>query len=250
MGDLLNFELCTPQGNTLFRLHVDASGKCQIYGVNGVDINSGAQRTGGHREVHTGDSTREVQGTVTQVVGNDHSITVGGSQTTSISGDNVQSASNDTILAAARDMGLQAGGDATWTIQDSLTFDIEEGAWKADLNMGNIEFTTRVGDIQFESTAGGNIKLDTRTGDIETSSRKITFATQGTDSVVLGGTRLVSHIAKFEQLETYVRSLHSALDSHIHTTPSGNSGPPVVPFSAILSGLISAIKSSKAGVSG
>jgi hypothetical protein len=271
-GDMLNLELCTPLGQTLFKFHVNADGQCEIYGINGVSINSGSQSGTPSVEQSTGSKRREIGGDQTVVIQGDKRTTVGGNESTETSADHTVSAGNDLRNQALRDLALgcgrnmyvQATGDG---LNDALTFDIEHGSWVVDIGgptslnpLSGFSMKTFSGDMTFESTLGGNFKVTTLLGNLETSTLKTIINTNFMpDSVILGGNVLASHIVKYEQLEQHLRLLYQLLDTHIHIESgtsvaagipvTGTSGPPVLPISPILSPTLLTFKSLTTGVS-
>jgi hypothetical protein len=263
-GDILNFELTTPQGNTLFRFHVDAEGRCEIYGVNGVDIGSGARAGGSHTEEHTGNSQRTVEGNRVTTTMGDETRNIEGNNTTEVSSDYVINAGNDHRTQTLRDYAVGCGRNMNVAVQDTLTYDIEEGGWTIDIGSitsTNAGYTLKTfgGPIKMESQLGGDIELSSLLGHIKTQSQDIKVVTALPDSVILGGEALVSHVVKWEELVAYLTALHTALDLHIHTEPgtsvaagvlpvTGVSGPPAVPIGAPLAGTFVNFRSLKVGV--
>ncbi len=271
-GDLLNFELCTPQGQTLFRLHVDSDGACEIFGINGVAIHSGAQQSGVSTETVTGSKEINIEGNTTSSVGGDKTESVNGSVRTNVLNDHQVLAGNDVQTQALRDMGISAGRNMYVGVQgnitgdDALTFDIESGDWIVDIGgplsanpASGHTLRTFAGSINYESLAGGNFNISSLLGEYKSRTRKATVSTFNLpDSVVLGGEALTSHLVKYEQLEQHLMLLYQLLDTHIHIEQGtatagvfpvvGVSGPPVVPFSPMLNPLILTLKSLTSGV--
>lgn len=275
-GDIFKFELTTPLGQTLFRIHVDAEGQCEIYGINGVSINSGSQAGGVKSEESTGDRRATIGGNNTEEIAGDVASAVGGSETHTVDSSYTLSSGNDINLSALRDVGLGVGRNMAVQVMgplipgDALTFNVATGNFVVDVGevvspFGNFQATTYEGDFDFKALLGGDFKVETLLGDIDTLSLGVKLKTQVPDSVVLGGRTgvLLSHVAKFEQLATYINALHNALDNHIHditTAPApavagpfkvvGTTGLPLLPISLPLTGLVPPIKSEYVGVGG
>lgn len=263
-GDLFNFELTTPRGQTLFKFHVDAEGHVEMFGINGVDIQSGNRSGSGHTEDHSGDSARTVRGSRS-------SITTGSetreadSIAETVNNDYTLSSGNDVTFAALRDVTVGSGRNMYITVQDGVSFDVSTGDWLADIGSptgasAKFGVTTVSGDMSFESTLGGNFTVTTNLGNVQTTSQQATFSTSQPSSVILGGTALASHLVKWEELQQHLQQLYNALDTHTHLIPgtataagiftvTGNTGLPVVPIGAPLIGDIIRFKSTKAGVS-
>jgi len=271
-GDLLNWEFTTPQGQTLFRFRVDSDGQCEIFGINGVAIHSGALNGGVSSEVTTGSREVAIGGDQKLKIDGTQTQTIRGSSTTDVLQNHAVSAGNDVLQNALRDLGIGAGRNLTMTVQgdpdaDSVIFDIESGNWLVDIAgptspnpKSGHTLRTFAGDVNTESLAGGNFNFTSLLGDFFSQTKKAVFSTNTLpDSVVLGGRALTSHLVKYEQLEQHLMLLYQLLDRHIHLETgtsvagvfpvSGVSGPPVVPFSSVLNPLIMTFKSLTSGVS-
>lgn len=255
VGDMFNFELTTPEGQTLFRMHVDSDGRCTIFGLDGVVLQSGARHgeasvneQGGNAEnIVRGDRTDTVDGAFTTNVGSDAAATVSGNCTTSCGGDHT--------TATVRDYGVSAGRDVSVTAAKAMTTNVLDGDSKTVVGQttkpnGRYSVETLRGRILLKSLQGGNIEFETQTGTITNTSRKFVAKTNGSDSVILGGDALVAHITRFEQFETLVRAFMSAHDTHTHTVSGATSSPPVVGMTATIGRLIAACKSLRVGVGG
>lgn len=262
-GDLFNFELCTTEGQTLFKLHVDSAGGCEIFGVNGVALTSGSRSGGRHVEEHTTDSSRSVTGDRDSITSGDELRQIGGSAATSVGSDYELSANNDIRMQAFRDntvvagrnMHISAQGDAAAPTGDALVFDVNTGNWVVNAGTtatptGGIKMNTVSGAIDVKSTLGGNINLETMLGNVAIAAQTVKLNTSLMDSVVLGGDSLISHIVKFEELQQHLTQLYTALDRHTHPVAGTVASAPTVPIGAPLLGGMQAFKSLKAGVGG
>lgn len=269
-GDLFNFELTTPRGQTLFRLHVDAEGHVELYGVNGIDIQSGTRTNGAHTEDHSGNSARTVRG-------NRSSATQGQEQRRSgaleqhVDNDYVTSVNNDIRTSALRDITVSSGRNMYHVIQGqgegngAVVYDVISGDWLTTLGSGGApngkyQVRTTAGNIEFNSSLGGDFVVDTVTGNVLTSSQQVKLVTSQPDSVILGGDSLTSHLVKWEELQRHLVQLYRALDLHTHQIPAtataggifavtGTTGLPLTPIGSPLTGDIINFKSTKAGVS-
>lgn len=260
-GDMLNFELTTPQGQTLFRFHVDSNGRAEIFGLDGVVIQSGCQNDEPHIAEHGGDSTDTVHGNRTLNTGGNRTETVEGQSTTTIDGGRSEVVGGDASTAAVRDIGISAGRNTHRTTAGAkdgsvaLREAVLGGGYAVTIGQPaypspGYSLQTLRGDIDFESTLGGDFRVNTPTGNVKTNSRKVTLVTTLPDSVVLGGHSLASHVAKFEQLEVFLKALLKWCDTHAHPPGAPVGGPPTVSASMLLSGLIAPIKSVRVGVGG
>jgi len=259
IGDLFNFELCTPSGQTLFRLHVDSSGACEIFGVNGVNICSGNRTGGGRAEEHNGDSAVTIAGAREVTVESDDTLSVFGSVLTTTEADHVINAGNDARIQTTRDIGIASGRNMAISIQGgegdtALALTVEDGDFTTSL--GSVDspnsaykVTTTAGALELKSTQGGGITLETASGNITTNSQTIKLKTSLMDSVILGGDTLVSHLAKFEELQQLMQALFIALDTHTHPLASSATLTPTAPIGSTLTSMLNNVKSTKAGVS-
>lgn len=257
-GDLFNFELTEPQGQTLFRLHVDSSGRCLLYGRDGVITQSGAANGEPHIVEQAGDAEDRVGGNRTVTTGGDLNETVSGTRTVTVDGDATLVAGNDARAQSLRDHGIFAGRNMFLTAMGAkdgtvaAAVDVLGGHYVTKVGTveypsANYKVTTQQGEMAFESAMGGKIKLITRTGELLADARKMVFKTTTPDSVVLGGDTIVSHVVKYEQLEQLLRVLIQLFDNHSHPA---NGAPPVVKAGPIVSPMLQSLKSTRVGVGG
>lgn len=252
-GDLLNFELCTPMGQTLFRVHVDAGGRCEIFGLDGVIFRSGDssgsgeaepvvnEHPGSVRDAIGGGAHREVRGDVSDSAGGNRSEITDGNSTRSVGADSSTQVARDVGLAAGRNVAVVVAGDRTGGTAARVEVrggDYVEEVGSPDYPAPKRRIQTQRGNIELESLLGGNIVLNTRTGEARVKARKIVLETTGPDSVILGGSTLRAHVAKYEQLEQLVTAMFQRFDTHIHTHPNGPTGAPVVPMATLRSMLL------------
>ena len=119
------------------------------------------------------------------------------------------------------------------------------------LTNSSVKATTYVGDIYLSSEISGSIVLSSLApsslgnagpAGIILNSPQILLGGIGSSLVPYSGPGMAA--CKFEALLAYVQALHSALDSHIHPTSVGPSGPPAAPFTPILTPFVAPIASS------
>jgi hypothetical protein len=264
VGDVFNLEFTTPKGQTLFKMHVDADGACELYGGNGINIASGSPKGGRHMEEHAGDSVSAYASSRTETVGSDHTQQIGGNASTraiNIS----ESAGNDFSASAFRDASLSSGRNMRFNVigpqiplpgafaspannyapiipndfATAVKFDVENGDFFIEVGslasiptVGNFLVKTWQGDILHEALGPGRtIKNQSLAGFIENRSLSFKAATNFIpDSVILGGDLPISHVVKWEELVLYLGALHKLLDAHVHIIPStATAGPfPVI----------------------
>jgi len=262
-GDLFNFELTTPQGATLFKLHVDSNGRCELFGLDGVIIQSGAQNGeeavseagGDTRDTVQGNRTETTKGSSTEEVSGDLTSSVDGVRSVTTSSDVVTVTGRDLGVTVARNVSAVVGGDPTSPTTPAVRAEVRGG--DVELSLGQpttpnpgIKINTQKGGLKFDSRLGGNVELTSSLGTMKGTFRKVIINTAAPDSVIIGGSTLASHLAKFEELEQMLGVLLRLLDSHVHPHPTAPTGPVVVPFSSTIKPLIARIKSLRAGVGG
>lgn len=246
IGDIFNFELTTPGGQTLFKFHVDASGHCEIFGINGVNVSSGNRYAGAHTEEHNGDSSKTVGGNQTSNIAGDAEHTYGNKLKETVGGDLETTIGNDCRIATMRDVAIAAGrslrlnaigplppipGQTTAAI-DVTTGDmaITVGTPTSIPKTNNLKTTVYSSDITVEvSPLGvpGNITTNTILGMItDNSLRRVINTNSLPESIVLGGPAIISHLVKWEELQLYINQLHTALSTHVHAiTSTATAGP-------------------------
>ena len=191
-GDVFNFEITTPEGNTLFRLHVGADGHFQLFGAGGADISSGAGAAGVVQD-HPGDLRINVGGNHQETTGKDVSRTAGQKIADTAGTDRNVTVGNDDAKTVNNDETRNIGGNATEVVaggsaQDAKTSNIAKqtvvlnGGYVIDIGDPSkganvsaeaaFKLKTYFGDITFESgadltlTAQRTAKLDGTTVDL------------------------------------------------------------------------------------
>jgi len=243
IGDVFNFELCTPQNQTLFKFHVNSDGQCEIFGLNGVSINSGSQNGGTSAEENTGDKVSSVGGNKTTTITGNSTETVKGSAGNHAYVDHETTAGNDIRSQALRDHAMSAGRHMYVSVQgspipgDAMVYDITSGNWVVKIGgplspdpLSAFDMQTYAGDMKFSSLLGGNFSVTSPLGVLESNTRQAVLSTNMLpDSVILGGNVLTSHLVKYEELALHLQELYSYFDTHIHTAgPMTAAGIPVV----------------------
>lgn len=245
-GDVFNFELTTPGGQTLFKFHVDASGHCEIFGINGVNIASGNRYNGTHAEEHNGDSTKNVGGNQSSNIAGGATHTYGGTLKETIGGNLETTAGNDVRVAAMRDVAIAAGrslrvnaigplppipGQTAAALEVTTgDLDVTVGTPTSIPKTSNYKTTVYSSDITTEISllgAPGNITNTTRAGLITDNCLGRFLNTNSVPkSIVLGGTAVGNPLVKYTELLLYIQALHLALDLHMHViTSTATAGP-------------------------
>jgi hypothetical protein len=255
VGDMFNLQFTTSKGQTLFKFHVDASGHCEIYGVNGINISSGSRYKGKHAEEHTGNSEKTVGGNQTTTVGGTETRSYGNTVKEIIGGNYECSINNDWRAVAIRDIALSAGRSLYLNVignplatSPAAVFDFTNGSW--NVNIGTLasipltagfNMTAHNSDINHSVVGPGKIVNDVPAGSVINNSLLHFLNTNNApNSVVLGGSIPIGqHLVMHEALITYLTTLHTMLDTHTHLIPgtatagpftvAGITGPGTVP---------------------
>lgn len=258
-GDMFNFELCTPQGQTLFRFHVDSNGRCEIFGADGVVTQSGnrngeahiTEQGGDSQDIVHGNRTVTTDGTVTEETQGTHTHTVDGAHTVAVGSDYSLGAVRDAGVSAGRGLTLTGAGDKLGGVAVNMMApggNFETTVGQLTFPTPKYSLTTYKGNIEFKSQLGGNFEVTSLLGDLKTNTKKVLMNTLTPDSVILGGNALVSHVVKYEQFKVLIDTIAKLFDTHVHPTPTGPSGAPVVPMSSVIASLILLCKSLRVGV--
>lgn len=258
-ADILDFRLTTPSGENLFTLHIDGDGRCNVYAADGIVKRTGSSSTeatvtetaGSIEDSVGGDATHRVDGSRAASTGQDATHTVGGTWNTSAVADALLSAGRDLVTSAGRRAVIDAQGDAS-SRDPALELRARDGdivfrAGHVPHPQSKIRAETLKGSVELASTQGGNITLETLLGEIRAAARKITLNTSAPDSVILGGSSLIGHVAIYEVIERVLIFLASGHDTHTHTAPNT---PPVIPLQPTMRGMLSPAKSRNVGVGG
>jgi hypothetical protein len=136
-GDVLDFSITEPKGQTLFRLHAGSDGRVQLYGEGGVDISSGPSGTNkynndvaGSRSVSVGiedsldvgtNSTTNIGGNAVVQIGGNSQTTVAQGAISLVTGDNVQSTGGDSTTSVVGDTRVITSGLYEVTAADELS---------------------------------------------------------------------------------------------------------------------------------
>lgn len=205
-GDVIRLELTNREGQALFRLHVDAHGRAELFAAGGFAHVGGDGPGAVHETAHHGDSAHEVTG--------DRADHVGGSRKDVVSG------AWQTVVGALAE--IIAGSDLSLT-----------GVSSATLRSG--------GDVLV--SAGDGAKVAGRGVTVDPRLAEFLVDTAIPDKVVLG-TGATSHGVKYEELVVILaaivsrlNALSAAVASHAHElvtmpTPRAVPAPQLAGFGA------------------
>jgi hypothetical protein len=103
---------------------------------------------------------------------------------------------------------------------DNVTVKSSAGATSTSIELKG------TGEITIEGNTGTSVKIKITASGIEIDAGNKQVTVNNVTKFTINGTGIQDFVALANQLTT-------ALDNHIHSTPSGPSGPPMVPFSSI-----------------
>jgi len=266
-GDLFDLSITTPDGQLLSRIHLNAQGKIQILGVDGVDIVSGGDPGVVGKEVTASSKEQAIGGSFTQYIGQGHATQVLGSREASISGNDSTMYGNDKSEVVSRDYNstingrwrqkvvgglVPVPGAAAYELElmnGGMTIvltDVATGANPAGLssfnvinNFGGVNFVcapTALGGFNVVTTLPGSVNLGANG-----SAVRLPNGTWQTVAVAPFG------VMMFEPFAAMMTALLLALDTHIHITAVGPTTPIPI-FTAAVSPLIPPIRSMRVSV--
>lgn len=245
-GDLFTFEITSPQGQSLARVHMSSDGQLELFGAAGVLITSGDR--GVVSEVAAGDKHAEVHGDLTEVVRGAATITTGRRKTTVKGADSVHVTGN-------RSEGV--GGDKNDLVGGRLTQRVVGGPGVYEYVNGGIEVT--LGDpalgtdpaakfnAEWVNFAGGFTFATPPSptgarGEFTVMSSEPNSVQLGVDGVVTpdpvnGGYKITPvpglfRLMKFEPFAALLKVMFQLFDAHVHqsSAPGTPTSPPAAPF--------------------
>ena len=272
VGDLFNFEVTTPTGQTLSKIHMSAEGELELFGAAGVLITSGDN--GVHSDVTAGDKHTEVLGDLTEEFSGLVNTTTG-TRTTTVKGSDQLSISQTLQETVGGDHDVFTGGVHQEKIMGGTT---PLPGNKASL----VEYINGTAQTVLGNPASGGIPLQQMQQWVNYAGG-YTFVVQPTAAPFpLGGFAVMSPlpfsvhlgvdgtaipdpvngghvivpvpgpfgVMKYEPFLAMMEAMLLLLDSHVHTAtgPAAPTTPPVVPFTPTIQGLLSTIRSMRVSV--
>lgn len=269
-GDLFDFSVTTPEGQTLARIHMSASGKIQILGVDGVDIVSGGDAKTVAKEVVASNKELQYEGGLAETVGEDHVLSVGGNRDAVVGGNDGVVVGNDRNETISRDWNHTINGKVRQKVLGSMPLSAVPGAvaYELELVNGSINYilgdplsganpaalasfnvlvTTGGATFALAPTALGNFNV------ISTLPGSVNLGANGTAVRLPDGSVQAVAVApfgvmKYEPFLAMMTALLVWLDTHIHLSAVGPSTPPIIPSSPIVGPLLPTIRSVRVAV--
>jgi hypothetical protein len=229
-GDMINFEVCTRSQQTVFKFHVSPQGAVELFAAGGFNQHSGANVqqihpvnfngsvvetiTGGASRTVSGDVQERHDGSRTEVIASDHSVTVG----------------QDQAINVSRNRRVATGGD-----------NIEEVAGKRKISSFE-ENTTEIlgpGKAHTIRTIGGAHQVLTTGGAITMNPGPGTFSVLASPEMISLGTGAVSHAVKWEEMNVALQAMaiqlstmHALLAAHVHPAGPFTPDPTLSPLAS------------------
>jgi hypothetical protein len=213
-GDLFTFELTQPDGSSLFRFHVDAEGRVELNGMDGIDQFSGRDWS----ESALGDHTVTIAGSESKTLNGQQQETVRGNRTKTVSGSETRVAGNDLTETVVRHRTDSVGGNVLETVtggnpltaipkQVARKTKVVNGTWQIDIGnpldganptaLAGYALSTFNGDITMAVKVLGNVLLSTLLGNatLTTKAGMAQLATAAGIANVDGTTVLLGPLA-------------------------------------------------------
>lgn len=270
-GDLFDFSITTPEGQVLSRIHMSASGKIQILGVDGVDIISGGNGKASTKEVMTANKETQYTENHTMSVAKDQTSRVGGSRDTTVGGNDSTIVGNDRSETISRDWNHTVNGKVRQKVLGGMPLTALPGSTAYELEVINGGINVIVGDplsgaspaalqsmnVLINGTGGFTVALaPTAIGNfnvITTLPASVNLGANGAAVRLPDGSVQVVAVApfgamKFEPFLAMMTALLIWLDTHIHLSAVGPSTPPIIPSSPIVAPLIPLIRSIRVSI--
>ena len=254
-GDLIDLRVVNPTNQTLFRLHVNSQGRCELFAAGGIDQTGGGSSTRPHVERRHGDSELVLRGRRTETIEGRHQTEHRSGFVTEVIGNRDLRVSQDLVMEIGRATEQHTGGGKVETVGGDLRVTVGTPGANNTVTERVFGSTSRTvtGDTadtlvgSRTHTTGGSV-TDTVTGTRALNSvgattvaaSTIGFTTTGgaftvSSSLPADGVKLgsgTSHVTKWEQLVPVIQSLVTMIDNHVHiVTPAtlvlpAMAGPP------------------------
>ncbi len=156
LGDLVNFEITTPRGQTLFRWHVSAEGRLEIFAAGGIDQTDG----GGSAPVRiAGDRDTQVAGTDTIRIAGAASSLYEAGRRAEVSGNDALSVGQDRSSTVLRDDRATVAGRGNFTYGGGLDVTVVTGGQTHRTRTGDYTVEMGTGSVILKTTIPDGVKL-------------------------------------------------------------------------------------------
>ena len=269
-GDFFDMRVTKPDGSTLSRLYLSSDGRVEIMGLNGVNvINAGKSP---RQEEDGGDVLKRILGTLTEIVTGEIIQRTTSKRTSEISEDDrtvvghnhTTSVNNHQVLSVGGNQQITiTGGDAIKAnpLNVAVMMKVLNGSYVLDI--GN-----EIDTASPAAMAGYNVFIhngeitlgqDPSPMAIPAKQAFVSLNSLLPNSIALGGTAnpttsnpALFHACLFEPYAALMSTMIALLDSHIHPTAWGPSGPASAPspggFASSLSSMVTPIQSIRVAI--
>lgn len=263
-GDLVDLRVTSPDGANLAQIHISASGKITLMGVDGVDITSSStatsvERSAGTRDIQVGRDYRLAAEGSVGFAGSDMTLSALGAYRSSASGTRAETTGGDHKSLVMGNYKQTVQGGTLPTTNVTARRDVLNGGNELVIGSALKPLPGQVTNTVSYS-AGGAINFVIQP---VAAGAKFNVVTTEPDSVCLGangaavenpaiGGHTVTAVApfgvmKFEPWAAMMETLITWLDSHAHLTAVGPTGPalagPIGPIRPMLTPLLQPIRS-------
>lgn len=242
-GNMIDLRVTNREGQSLFRFHVDPTGKVELFASGGFNQFSG-------------DSANAInpvrfQGTLRELVTQNHEMEVGANQSVDVGGNNSERTSVNKEIIVGQDLNVSCNRNATHTADKErhvvsngfgvlsggdVTFEVKNRKiHSVKTDQGLVITETQGGNYQV-LTSGGTLQLDHGDGGL-------TVIGGGTDSIEIGNFA-DAHITRWEELNLALTAMNlqlnqmrALLTGHVHPVslapvPIAQPSPVLAPLSA------------------
>lgn len=218
IGGIIRLEVTTPDGQPVFRFHVDPAGHGELFFAGGLDQHVGRASSQSHPMRFHGTREVEVEGQDTIRVSGEVTHQYEAGKTVEVSNDDNHTVGQDLNLTVNRNENISIGGRVQATVHGPHKTVVTSDAMLTEVQgSGDFGVTVQGGNIDFTPTAGAFRVRTAQADKIE----------QGTDPT--------SHGTKYEELETALNALvqdyntfKALVKSHVHGTTSGPTDTSIV----------------------
>ncbi len=211
-GGVIKLEVTTPDGQPVFRFHVDPAGRGELFFAGGLEQHVGNSNGQTHPVRFHGGRHTEIEGAELTRVSGESTHRFESVRTVETSSDDNITAGQDHNRTINRHEVVSVGGKRSETIHGPVSIKVTDEDYKVEVSDHMFYVKTGSGDIKFETTGVFKIKIS------------------GNDKIELGDNPS-SHCTKYEELKTELdkfvddtNSKFSSGASHTHETVSA-AGP-------------------------
>lgn len=270
-GDLFDFSITTPEGQVLSRIHMNAQGRIQILGTDGVDIVSGGDAKSTTKQIAVANQEMQFKGDVTELIDKNVRLEIGGSRDVAVSGNDELIVGSDHNQTISRDWNHTVNNKVKQKVLGGLPTSALPGVAAYELEVVNGGITYIIGDalsgaspagmqsfnVLVNGTGGVTFALGPQAAGmfnvITTLPASVNLGASGASVKLPNGSVQTVAVApfgamKFEPYAALMTALLTWLDTHVHICAVGPSTPPVIPSSPIIGPLVPVIRSVRVAI--